>query len=108
MASVRSTSGASSVVSRKAATTKVTVQLTKPVREIQDATDTNFGTLDAAADGKVVGWDNNTGKFILIDADSILTTSSEDGNLSDEFITQVESQIDLGDTELGDVDGGAF
>ena len=108
MAVIRSGSSSSNSISRKAATTKVTVQSTKPVRELQDATDTNFGTLDAAADGKVVGWDNNTRKFVLIDADSILTTSSEDGNLSDEFITQIETQIDLGDTELGDVDGGAF
>jgi len=108
MAVIRSGSSSSNSISRKAATTKVTVQSTKPVRGLQDATDANFGTLNAGEDGKVVSWDNNIGKFVLVDADTILGRSSEDGNLSDEFITQIETQIDLGDTELGDVDGGAF
>lgn len=92
---------------RRASATRVVVQSTKPVRELQDAVDTDFGVLNAAADGKVVGWDNNTGKFILVDADTILGRSSEDGNLSDQFITQIESQIDLGDAQ-GDIDGGSF
>ena len=92
---------------RRASATRVVVQSTKPVRELQDAVDTDFGVLNAAADGKVVGWDNNTGKFILVDADTILGRSSEDGNLSDQFITQIETQIDLGDS-LGDIDGGSF
>jgi hypothetical protein len=92
---------------RRKTATKATVQSTKPVRELQDATDVDFGTLNAAADGKVVSYDNTTGKFVLIDADTILGRSSEDGNLSDEFITQIETQIDLGDTQ-GDIDGGVF
>ena len=58
-------------------------------------------------DGQVVSWNNTTGKFVLVDADTILGRSSEDGNLSDEFITQIEAQIDLGDAQ-GDVDGGTF
>ena len=92
---------------RRKTATKATVQSTKPVRELQDATDVDFGTLNAAADGKVVSYDNTTGKFVLVDADTILGRSSEDGNLSDEFITQIETQIDLGDAQ-GDIDGGAF
>ena len=92
---------------RRASATRVVVQSTKPVRELQDATDVDFGTLNAGADGKVVSWDNNTSKFVLVDADTILGRSSEDGNLSDEFITQIETQIDLGDVQ-GDVDGGPF
>jgi len=92
---------------RRASATRVVVQSTKPVRELQDATDVDFGTLNAAADGKIVSWDNNTGKFVLVDADTILGRSSEDGNLSDQFITQIETQINLGDA-LGDIDGGLF
>jgi hypothetical protein len=92
---------------RRKTATKATVQSTKPVRELQDATDVDFGTLNAAADGKVVSYDNTTGKFVLIDADTILGRSSEDGNLSDEFITQIETQIDLGDSQEN-IDGGAF
>lgn len=92
---------------RRKTATKATVRSTKPVRELQDATDVDFGTLNAAADGKVVSYDNTTGKFVLVDADTILGRSSEDGNLSDEFITQIETQIDLGDAQ-GDIDGGAF
>lgn len=92
---------------RRASATRVVVQSTKPVRELQDATDVDFGTLNAAADGKIVSWDNNTGKFVLVDADTILGRSSEDGNLSDQFITQIETQINLGDAQ-GDIDGGSF
>ena len=92
---------------RRASATRVVVQSTKPVRELQDATDVDFGTLNAAADGKIVSWDNNTGKFILVDADTILGRSSEDGNISDQFITQIETQINLGDAQ-GDIDGGLF
>jgi len=92
---------------RRASATRVVVQSTKPVRELQDATDVDFGTLNAAADGKIVSWDNNTGKFVLVDADTILGRSSEDGNLSDQFITQIETQINLGDAQ-GDIDGGPF
>jgi len=106
MTTIRRSTSASSSVGRKAAV-KATVQSTKPVRELQDATDVDFGTLNAAADGKVVSYDNTTGKFVLIDADTILGRSSEDGNLSDEFITQIETQIDLGDSQ-GNIDGGAF
>ena len=107
MSVIRRGSSASSSVTRKVTGT-AKVQSTKPVRELQDATDVDFGTLNAAADGKIVSWDNNTSKFVLVDADTILGRSSEDGNLSDEFITQIEAQIDLGDTNLGDVDGGPF
>jgi len=106
MTTIRRSTSASSSVGRKAAV-KATVQSTKPVRELQDATDVDFGTLNAAADGKVVSYDNTTGKFVLIDADTILGRSSEDGNLSDEFITQIETQIDLGDSQEN-IDGGAF
>ena len=107
MAVVRSTSGASSVVSRKA-TRKIVAPSTVQVREIQDLKDTNFGTLDATKDGLIVSYDNASGKFILVDSDSLLVASTDDSNLPDTFITQVESQIDLGDVGGGDVDGGAF
>ena len=106
MSVIRRGSSASSSVTRKVTGT-AKVQSTKPVRELQDATDTDFGTLSDAVDGQVVSWDNNTGKFVLVDADTILGRSSEDGELSDEFITQIETQIDLGDAQ-GDVDGGPF
>lgn len=107
MAVVRSTSGASSVVSRKA-TRKVVTLSTVQVREIQDLKDTNFGTLDATKDGLIVSYDNDTGKFILVDSDSLLVASTDDSNLPDTFITQVESQIDLGEVTESDVDGGPF
>ena len=108
MAVIRSGSSSGNSISRKASTTKVTVQSTKPVRELQDATDVDFGTLYSTKDGLVVSYNNTTGKFVLVDSDTILTRSSEDSNVPTAFIDQLEAQLDLGEITQTDLDGGAF
>lgn len=57
--------------------------------------DTNFGTLDATKDGLIVSYDNVTNKFVLITADELLTTSAEDSNIDDTFVTALEGELDL-------------
>lgn len=108
MTIIRSVSSSSSSIKRKPTTTKVSTASVKQIRQIQDCVDTNFGTLDSTKDGLVVAYDNVTGKFILVDSDSILVTSSEDANIPDQFITQLEQQLDLGTVSAGDIDGGTF
>ena len=47
-------------------------------------------------------------RFHLVSVDDILESSAEDGNISDEFVDQVEEQISVENLQLIDVDGGAF
>jgi hypothetical protein len=70
--------------------------------------DTTFGDLTEADDGLFVSYNATTGLFELVDADTILSRSIDDSDLPDTFITQVESEINLGDVTRGDLDGGSF
>ena len=47
-------------------------------------------------------------RFHLVSVDDILESSAEDGNISDEFVDQVEEQISVENLQLIDVDGGSF
>ena len=47
-------------------------------------------------------------KFDLVSADSFIDTSVSDNNIPDTFVTQAEQQIDVGNIDTGDIDGGSF
>jgi len=70
--------------------------------------DQNFGTLDASKDGLIVTYDSSTDKFVLISPDEALDTSASDSDISDSFVEQLEEELDFGQIQAGDVDGGAF
>ena len=70
--------------------------------------DTDFGTLDQSKDGMVVSYDAATDKFILITADDVLSESARDDDIPDDFVEQVEDEIDLGEVQIGSLDGGGF
>ena len=70
--------------------------------------DTDFPALNSAADGLFITFDSVSEKFKLVDADTILSRAASDGDLPDTFITQVESEIDLGSLAVEDLDGGKF
>ena len=53
-------------------------------------------------------YDSPSDKFVLVDPDVVLSQSVEDGDLPDDFIDQLESEIDLGNVQLDNVDGGGF
>lgn len=93
---------------RKKATTTRKVASTRQASRVEELTDTNFGTLDETKDGLVIAYDSTTNKFVLVSADTILTTTTDDGSISDTFVTQLESQLDLGAVALTDLDGGTF
>jgi len=83
----------------------------KSVRQpsiIQEMGDTAFGELDSTKDGLLVSYDSVTDKFVLVTADQVLSTSSEDNDLPDDFITQLEQELDLGTIQIDNLDGGAF
>lgn len=88
---------------------KVLSSRSTQVDRLEELSDTNFGALDTSKDGLVVTYDNTQGKFVLSTPDQILETSSEDNDLPDQFITQLESEINL-QAVLDDpnIDGGSF
>ena len=96
-----------SIIRKKAITTRK-VSSTRQASRVEELTDTNFGTLDETKDGLVIAYDSTTNKFVLVTADSILNTTTDDGSISDTFVTQLESQLDLGAVALTDLDGGTF
>ena len=98
----------SSRVAAKKATRTVSVTSARQPSQLEEMGDTAFGTLDASKDGLVVSYDGTTDKFILVTPDSILNTSAEDGDVSDEFVTQLESELNLGDIQVESLDGGGF
>lgn len=109
MAIVRSASTAPNQVTLKSSTTQTTstVQTTLQPSRIAEMADTNFGSLGPSQDGHYVFFDHATQKFELMSADDLLSAAVSDQNLSDEFIDQIESQIDLGDVNTN-LDGGSF
>ena len=70
--------------------------------------DASFGTLDASKDGSIVTFDTTTNKFVLSTPDQVLASTTEDDDISDVFVTQLETQLDLGSITIDSIDGGAF
>jgi len=107
MAVVKKAQSISNVVVKKAVTTQA-VQSARQPSIIQEMGDTSFGTLDSTKDGLLVSYDSTTDKFVLVTADQVLSTSSEDSDLPDDFIAQLEQELDLGTIQIDNLDGGTF
>tara|TARA_R100000406_G_scaffold59869_1_gene41490 strand:+ start:572 stop:892 length:321 start_codon:yes stop_codon:yes gene_type:complete len=86
---------------------KQSVDTVRQPTVIKEMGDTSFGTLDESKDGLLVSYDSVTDKFVLISSDNVLQTAVEDNALPDEFITQLEQDIDLA-TQIDELDGGGF
>ena len=85
-----------------------TVISQRPITTLEGLADVRTDELDSAHDGFVMVYDANLDKFILVDPDVVLSQSVEDGDLPDDFIDQLEQEIDLGNVQLDNVDGGGF
>lgn len=76
-------------------------------RRLRDVSNTNFGTLNRSKDKHLVCYETN--QYVLASKDSILSSSQVlDGDLPDDFVTQIESEIDLDNLSFRGIDGGAF
>ncbi len=107
MSVVRKSSSASRVTTKPSTNDVVIASIRNPSR-IEEMGDTSFGALDASKDGMVVSYDNSTDRFILISPDDLLETAVEDSDLPDTFISTLESEIDLGQIDNVELDGGAW
>jgi hypothetical protein len=87
---------------------KAPVQSVRQPSAIQDMGDTAFGELDATKDGLIVSYDSGTNKFVLVTPDQILSTSAEDGDIPDDFVSQLEQELNLGQIQIDNLDGGVF
>ena len=84
------------------------VRLQRSVADIQDLGDVELPSLGSGQDGHVLVYDSTLDKFKLVDPDVVLSASVDDNDLPDDFITQLEDEIDLGNVQLDEVDGGGF
>ena len=96
------------VVAQKKKVSEPSVRSFRSPSTIAEMGDQNFGTLDASKDGLIVTYDSTSNKFILISPDEALDTSASDSDISDSFVDQLEEELDFGQIQAGDVDGGAF
>ena len=76
-------------------------------RRLRDVSNTNFGTLNRLKDKHLVCYEAN--QFTLASKDSILSSDQVlDGDLPDDFVTQVEIEVDPANLDFRGVDGGGF
>ena len=89
----------------KRESTKPSVQTTRAFTSLED-----FGDVDALnpQDGFVLVYDSDSDKFKLVDPDVVLSKSVEDNDLPDDFIDQLEEELDIGDFQIDEIDGGGF
>ena len=106
MAVVRKARNIASVT--KKSQPKVTARSTRQPSSLEEMGDINVGNLDASKDNLIVSYDSGTDKFVLVSADDMLSTSAEDSNINDEFVTQLEQELNLATISLDNLDGGSF
>lgn len=107
MAVIRKSQSFSNIAKKKESK-NISVSLTRQPSQIEEMADVDFGTLDASKDGLIVSYDSNSNRFVLKTADQLLQTSSEDGDLPDEFVRSLEGELNLGQIQLETLDGGSF
>ena len=93
---------------RKTTPDKPSVLSTRQPSRIEEMGDANFGVLDESKDGLVVVYDNAASNFILVTPDAILREAAKDEDISDEFVQQLETELDLADVVVDKIDGGSF
>ena len=93
---------------RKKETRVRTVQSVKQVSILEDLNDVDIPSTGNAQDGQVIVYDAASDKFILVDPDVVLSQSVGDNDLPDDFIGQLEEELDLGQIQIDELDGGSF
>lgn len=76
--------------------------------KLRNLNDSNFGILNSSKNRYVVKYDNLTKKFVLISPDNILSSSVSDSDLPDDFVNQIENEIDPNAITFDGLDGGSF
>lgn len=97
-------------VVRKSSSNKISTKNVRSTRQpsrIREMGDADFGPLNSSKNGYVVTYDSVTNDFMLMSPDDVLIRSTSTP-APDEFVDQLEQQLDLGTIAIGDIDGGGF
>jgi hypothetical protein len=79
------------------------------ISNIRDMTNADFGTLDSTKHKHMIVYDSASDTFVIRDMDTIFSSDQVlDGDLPDDFIDQIEEELDLGDMDISNIDGGSF
>lgn len=84
------------------------VQFTRTATRFEQLTDSTFGDLAERTQNGILAYNSATDKFVLIDEDSLLSAAASDGDLPDDFIREIEDEVNLGDVAIQSLDGGTF
>ena len=76
---------------------------------LRDRGDTNFGVLGNSKNKHLVAYDASQNKFVMRSMDDVFSSDAVlDGDLPDDFVDQIEAEIDVNNMELSAIDGGGF
>lgn len=72
---------------------------------LQDLTNTDFGTLNAAKNKNIMRYNASTGKFDIVQIDTTLGLATTPPQA---FVDVIESKIDVNNVTFRGLDGGTF
>jgi len=72
---------------------------------LQDLTNTDFGTLNAAKNKNIMRYNASTGKFDIVQIDTTLGLATTPPQA---FVDVIESKIDVNKVTFRGIDGGVF
>lgn len=76
---------------------------------LRDMGDANFGTLGNSKNKHLVAYDASQAAFVVKSMDDVFSSDAVlDGDLPDDFVDQIEAEIDVNNMELSAIDGGGF
>ena len=85
------------------------VRLQRAAADVSDLGDVSLPSdLGTGHDGFVMVYDADNDKFTLVDPDVVLSASVDDNDLPDDFIEQLEDELNLGNIQIDEIDGGGF
>lgn len=79
------------------------------VRKFTDLSNVDFGTLNSSKNNNLVRFDTSSGTYKLVTMKTVKQSRQVlDGNLPDDFVSQIEDEIDAANLDFEGVDGGNF
>lgn len=63
---------------------------------------------DSSKNKFVLQYRHSLGRFVLVSSDTFLSRTTDDSDIDDTFVAQLEQQIDVDNITVVDLDGGSF
>lgn len=78
------------------------------MRRLRDIPNVNFGLLNSSKDKHLVKYNASTNRYSLVPMDTLLSEVSQSQEIPQDFIDQVEEEVDAANLSFEGVDGGSF